>query len=189
MLNSKKLKLNKQLFKHIFFIILFVFCSIHFIVRAKDYNDVKQQSYNIVNGIPTIIDGDSIRVNGLELRLFGMDAPELFQLCGDKNKYYCGKKAKEHLINLIGNKAISCKYRKFDKYHRALALCFLGNNLLNKTMVANGWAVSYYSFKKEEAKARKAKLGIWQSPFEKPQKWRKKHHHAKRPLANPQIAN
>lgn len=189
MLNLKKLKLNKAFFQHFIFCSIFSICCLHLIIKSSAKNITYNTEYKTITGLPHIIDGDSIRVNNLEMRLLGIDAPELFQICGDnsQNKYFCGKKAKEYLINLIGNNPITCKYRKFDKYHRALALCFLNNNLLNQTMVKNGWAVSYYSFKREERQARKQKLGIWQSKFEKPQKWRKEHHRNSRPLANPHI--
>ncbi|MDP3546623.1 MAG: thermonuclease family protein, partial [Phreatobacter sp.] len=34
-----------------------------------------------INGHARIVDGDSLVVAGVEIRLFGIDAPELFQRC------------------------------------------------------------------------------------------------------------
>ena len=184
----KKLKLNKKLLLHIIYFIFFILCCVHLVWRGFAQFHKITLPYKSVTGLPTIIDGDSIRVKGLEMRLLGIDAPELFQLCGTKqNKYFCGKLSKKHLLELVGDSLVTCNYRKFDKYNRALAFFFLDNKLLNLQMVKDGWAVSYYSFKKEERAARKAKLGIWHSKFQKPKDWRKKHHHSNRALANPHI--
>ena len=185
----KKLKLNKNLQLHILVFIVFILCCAHLSLGAFARTNINTPSYKTITGLPTIIDGDSIRVNGLEMRLLGIDAPELFQICGNKqNKYFCGKLAKNHLLELVGGRPITCNYRKFDKYNRALAFCFLGDRLLNLQMIKDGWAVSYYNFRKEERSARKAKLGIWHSEFQKPKDWRKKHHHANgRALANSHI--
>lgn len=187
MWNLKKLKLNNTPFRHIIFFLLILLSALHLVFRFKHYK--LPPAYKIVSSLPHIIDGDSVVVAGIEMRLLGIDAPELFQTCGEWSAVYaCGAKAKQHLLQLIGNKPITCKYNKFDKYHRALAYCYLGDTLLNLQMIKDGWAVSYYSFKKAEAAAKKAKIGIWQSNFMQPKIWRKNHHHDKRPLANPSIS-
>ncbi|MGD2006456.1 MAG: hypothetical protein PVJ90_04390, partial [Pseudomonadales bacterium] len=50
-----------------------------------------------VRGRAQIIDGDSIRVQGVEIRLHGIDAPEGRQLCQDAQgrDYRCGDVARE----------------------------------------------------------------------------------------------
>lgn len=142
----------------------------------------------VLQGLPYLIDGDSIRVSGVEIRLKGIDAPELLQTCGDaEHKYLCGQEAKAHLDRLIANRVIDCNYTKLDIYHRALALCFVGNVLLNKQMIRDGWAVSFYDYTKEQKIARLEKLGLWRAPFELPKYWRRNHKHAERPLANPHL--
>ena len=52
------------------------------------------QATDTLVGIPTVIDGDTIDINGQLIRLHGIDAPESKQFCvsGGK-KYQCGQKA------------------------------------------------------------------------------------------------
>ena len=35
-----------------------------------------------ITGVPRIVDGDSIVINGVKIRLHGIDAPERTQTCG-----------------------------------------------------------------------------------------------------------
>ena len=51
-----------------------------------------------LTGNPHIIDGDSIRIADVEIRLQGIDAPEGKQMCKIKGEEWaCGKAAKETL--------------------------------------------------------------------------------------------
>ena len=40
----------------------------------------------IIIGKAQVIDGDTIKINGKKIRLFGIDAPEMKQICKDKNE-------------------------------------------------------------------------------------------------------
>ena len=50
-------------------------------------------------------DGDSLEVDGVRVRLDGIDAPEFLQTCEDKNgaDYECGQESLQHLQELIAN--------------------------------------------------------------------------------------
>ncbi|AQX28056.1 MULTISPECIES: thermonuclease family protein [unclassified Bartonella] len=130
-----------------------------------------------IKGNVLVIDGDSIKIADVIIRLAGIDAPELNQFCGiKKERYACGFQAKKKLEKLIDNQSVTCHWSKKDKYHRILAICGTKKvNNINAAMVRNGWAISFYSYRKEEQEAKKQKKGIWQSSFQKPQKWRKSH--------------
>ena len=126
-------------------------------------------------GVPVIVDGDSLMLDGEKIRLKGIDAPELDQICGSPEvTYQCGREAKNHLRGLIGTSKVTCQGWQRDKYQRLLGICQAGPRELNRDMVLNGWAVAYGGYRAEEAKARQAKTGIWAGPFEKPQEWRHK---------------
>ncbi|MDN5248920.1 thermonuclease family protein [Bartonella sp. TP] len=160
-----------------------------YLAKNENYKQPAHDTAEItVQGKPYLIDGDSIKVAGLEMRLMGMDAPEFLQKCGSPGQeYFCGQEARKHLAQLINKRNIVCHYKKLDIYHRALALCFAGEILLNRQMVRDGWAVSFYDYKLEEKQARGEKLGIWSGPFELPKYWRRQHKHKDRPLANAQL--
>lgn len=134
-------------------------------------------SKSSIKGHALIIDGDSIMISSVMIRLVGIDAPELQQFCGNKDaRYPCGLEAKKYLEQLIANQPVTCHWHKKDKYSRILATCNTKQiSDINAAMVRNGWALSYHDYPKEEQEARQKKEGIWQSSFQKPKKWRKMH--------------
>ena len=125
-------------------------------------------------GRPVIIDGDSLVLAGVRIRLKGIDAPELGQVCsGPKGAFECGREARAFMRKLVGASQISCEGWQYDKYQRLLAECKAGLKSLNREMAMSGWAVSYGGYAVEEAAARKAKSGLWAGTFDRPQDWRK----------------
>ena len=125
-------------------------------------------------GRPVIIDGDSLVLAGVRLRLKGIDAPELGQVCsGPNGAFECGREARAFMRKLVGASQISCEGWQYDKYQRLLAECKAGLKSLNREMAMSGWAVSYGGYAVEEAAARKAKSGLWAGTFDRPQDWRK----------------
>ncbi len=143
---------------------------------------------NEISGLAKVVDGDTIKINGKKIRLFGIDAPEKNQICKknwfsfnfltlDKD-YFCGKVTTKKLKKFILNKKIKCVGNRLDKYNRLIAICYKENKDINLWLVRNGLAVSYkkystkYSFQEKQAK--KEKIGLWQGKFDMPWQWRKK---------------
>ena len=62
-----------------------------------------QGQENFISGTAKVIDGDSIKIRNHRIRLLGIDAPELKQLCKDQNNktYACGKASKIFLKSFI----------------------------------------------------------------------------------------
>lgn len=121
-----------------------------------------------VAGVAQVVDGDTIGIGEVRVRLEGIDAPETAQTCQRKwvGWWACGTAATAHLAKLIGDRPVSCSPRGLDKYGRTLAVCFVDGRDLNALMVRQGyaWAFVKYSssYVKEEALARAEGLGIWQ---------------------------
>ncbi len=169
-------KLNLNLFKYTIFLFLF-FCN--FAV-----SEIKFISSDVKKVI--ITDGDSIKIGKQKIRLFGIDSPELKQICYDKSgiPYPCGieaKKCLETIINKSNKKYIYCYYSERDKYNRILGECFLGENSktnVNETMVYLGYAVAYLRYSKKylnaQESAKSISNGLWAGTFEMPEEWRKK---------------
>ena len=143
-----------------------------------------------INGVPKIIDGDTVHINTKKIRREGLDAPEIKQQCKkpflkvstiidlEFNKNYsCGVIAKKKLIDKIGSSKIKCISSSKDRYERFLATCYMGKINLNKWMVRNGYALVYKKYSKDyvrdEEYAKKNKLGVWEGSFIMPEKWRK----------------
>lgn len=124
-----------------------------------------------------VIDGDSLIVDGKEIRLSGIDAPEYHQTCFDKDKklYPCGKKAMRALQKLAGDDT-KCRFVVKDKYKRYVSVCYSRGVNINQKMVEQGWAVAYsrytHDYDAAEKHAKQAKKGVWQGRFLKPELFR-----------------
>jgi endonuclease YncB( thermonuclease family) len=133
-------------------------------------------------GIASVIDGDTIEIHDRRIRLFGIDAPESSQLCVRPTGecWRCGQQASFAFADRVGRAAVTCQPRALDRYNRVVAVCFKGNEDLNRWMVANGWAVAFrrYSldFVASETSARRNQINIWSGEFDMPWDWRARHH-------------
>ena len=132
---------------------------------------------------PEIIDGDGFFIKNKEIRLHGIDAPELSQTCTkpDGKKWDCGEQSKQVLANLLRGKKVSCRVRTVDTFKRLIATCDITHNNrtveVNKYMVAKGWAFAYTQYSKkyvrDEITAKRAKIGIWNGKCLPPWQWRR----------------
>lgn len=126
----------------------------------------------IISGRAQVIDGDTIAIGDVRIRLEGIDAPEASQQCNSQNigKWSCGARATRELSALIGEREVECVSTGLDGYGRVLAICRVGRTELNAEMVRRGlaWAFVRYSRRlvEVEAEARKQRLGLWESENE-----------------------
>lgn len=129
-------------------------------------------------GVASVIDGDSLTIGQTKIRLWGIDAVELYQTCQRNETFWdCGKAAKQALIDTINGQPLACHQKDIDRYGRSVAECFAGEINLNAWMVRYGWALAYRRYTrqyiKDEKAAKAEQLGIWQSQFTEPWKWRR----------------
>ena len=127
-------------------------------------------------GAVRVADGDSLVLGGVRVRLAGIDAPERNQLCGAPGRRWpCGRRAALALRRLTGHGMVRCRISGQDRYGRQLGHCRAGKTDLNRTMVAQGWAVAYGDYRQEQRAARRARRGLWSGPFVAPRAWRVRH--------------
>ncbi len=126
-----------------------------------------------------VIDGDSLIVDGREVRLHGMDAVELHQTCRepDGREWPCGRLARAHLRKLVRGRSLTCRTVDEDRYGRIVARCVTDGGLdVAERMVRDGWAVAYMRhsplYVAAERDAREARRGIWAGRFTPPEEWR-----------------
>ncbi|HWR98044.1 MAG TPA: thermonuclease family protein [Candidatus Methanoperedens sp.] len=124
-------------------------------------------------------DGDSIVVRvgrrQVEVRLDGVDAPELAQTYGIK--------AKKCTSELVFGRPVRLDGKGKDKYDRTLAEVFLPDGRsLNRELVSAGcaWWFRRHSadpdLEKREREARAARRGLWADPAPQPPwEWREAH--------------
>lgn len=117
----------------------------------------------------TVLDGDTLKLNGQSVRLHGIDAPESGQLCKTKSggNWACGKAATEHLQKLVRGKRVQCTHREYDQYGRSIGVCHANGVELNAAMVEAGLAWSFRRFSSDynrlERQIKKTGKGIWQA--------------------------
>lgn len=131
-----------------------------------------------VKGRASVIDGDTLEVQGKRIRLWGIDAPESAQVCKDANggDWRCGKAVASALDEHLRGKVVSCSQKDLDRYGRMVAVCRVGRNDLNGWLVSNGLAVAYknnHTYLRREIVARSAKRGIHAGKFVMPWDWRR----------------
>jgi endonuclease YncB( thermonuclease family) len=133
-----------------------------------------------LGGPARIVDGDTLEIAGQRVRLLGVDAPELDQLCQRAgHEYHCGEIARATLWDLIGGLDVSCAPEGASPAPHGviLATCSAGGISLNEGMVRSGWALAdpqsaadrYLAI---QADAEQARRGLWRGEFEPPWQWR-----------------
>ena len=130
------------------------------------------------SGRATVIDGDTLDVAGVRVRLWGIDAPESRQTClWAEVTYPCGQLATQHLRALVGGQEVTCAPRTRDRYGRTVALCRVEALDLGAAMVRDGWALAFVRYAADylglEGEARAARRGLWQGTFVAPWEWRR----------------
>lgn len=131
-----------------------------------------------ITGPAKVVDGDTLRIDGIRVRLHGIDAPESRQVCGPSGENWaCGHMATLRLQEMTDGQSVTCKGSKQDRYGRKIAVCYVGDVDLNARMVRSGWALAYRRYAKdyvgEEEQARAENRGVWRGPFDEPWSWRR----------------
>lgn len=121
-----------------------------------------------------VTDGDTITLNGEKIRLEGIDAPELAQLClsASGKQYECGKLSAKALAGFLSSGPVTCKGGSIDAYGRRLATCYSGSLNVNAAMVESGQAFAFLRYSStyaaEEDRARANKAGLFAGKAEAP---------------------
>jgi len=138
-----------------------------------------QEIHFMIKDQVSAIDGDTLKSANAEVRLYGVDAPELYQTCTDADgkAWDCGRAAQAKLKALVARRAVDCEPKSRDKFDRTVAVCYtsavpdLGEALVREGLAVNfGDAPGTYSAAEAEAQA--AKRGVWRGSFDKPFDWR-----------------
>lgn len=136
----------------------------------------------VVVGVASVIDGDTIEIHGIRIRLNGIDAPEARQLCADEHgeAYRCGAAAAFHLDDILRRSSPArCVIVARDRYRRVVAECSLADGTqIAPLMVAEGHALDWprysrgrYAAHQDQAKA--SRTGMWRGTFQPPWEFRR----------------
>lgn len=133
-------------------------------------------------GRASVIDADTIEVQGERVRLNGIDAPEGRQHCydADGREYRCGQVAAAALdAFLASSRPITCDFVERDRYGRFVGVCRRSDGSdVQLWLVENGHALDWprYSggrYASHQLAAQREGRGVWQGRFVAPWDWRR----------------
>ncbi len=140
--------------------------------------EINPTDFPVIYGEAKVINGDTLKINGKYLRLYGIDAPETNQTCanGQGRAYRCGQVAGDWLRSWINGYTLECRIMQQDNHGNMVGTCALGQYDLGAALVNAGWAVAYLKYTDiyypYEEEARLQRRGLWEGKFYMPWDWR-----------------
>ena len=103
-----------------------------------------------------VIDGDTIEINGMPIRILSIDTPETWKpRCA--NEYRLGLRAKARMQQLVDSGDVTYKVAGFDRFGRILADVFAGKLDVGETLLNEGYALPYVAGPVAKAQ----RLNVW----------------------------
>jgi len=143
--------------------------------------DINPFDYPAISGYAKVVTGSTLYVNGLNVKMYGIDAPDISQTCADSHGrgYYCGREARSWLQDWLNNRDVTCHILGKVENGWATGTCFVENNKFDvaAVVVNAGWAVAFTQntdvYVEYERQAKANRRGLWAGTFYKPWDWRK----------------
>ncbi len=88
----------------------------------------------VLEGRARAIDGDTLEIAGLRVRMKGIAAPE--------RREPGGREATEALAHFIADRPVRCELTSEHTHQRAVGYCFVGAMDLGREMVAGGYVLT-----------------------------------------------
>lgn len=135
-------------------LITFALCG----AKSSDEPNKPKASEPISLPLTRVIDGDTFIAGNLNVRLWGIDAPE-------KNEAHF-LASKLYLSVLLERAPFSCHFKHKDRYQRYVMICYSMGEDISSLLVQQGLAKDYsrYSggfYKEDENSAKLNRYGIW----------------------------
>lgn len=153
--------------------------NILFLIKEEAFQKPQLATTSHLVGQASVIDGDTLEMDGQRIRLWGIDAPEIEQICQQASKQVkCGQISAFILADFLRQRTLSCLQKDIDHYGRIVALCKVNEIDLGQWQIEQGQALSYRKYSGDfynlaEDQAREAKRGLWASSFIAPWLYRK----------------
>jgi endonuclease YncB( thermonuclease family) len=130
-------------------------------------------------GRATVVAGDLLKVDGITVRLSGIDAPEREQRCGrDNNRWRCAEAAQSALLKVVSGRPVRCRLIGNDRAGHPLGYCSIDSVDINADLVRQGYVFAeggtYSRYAAQERDARAAKAGMWIGDTQRPAEFRAK---------------
>lgn len=107
----------------------------------------------------TVSDGDTLVYDGRPVELWGIIAPARSETCttSGNEKWPCGERAFEALSQAASDETFACEEKE-----QGFVLCRAGGLDVAALMVKEGLARARQGYHDVEARAREAKVGLWE---------------------------
>ena len=133
-----------------------------------------------LSGTAVVISGDTVEVQGQAVRLYGVTAPAMDQLCvSTRAQWRCGMVARLKLDQNIGDSLVVCREQGVGRHGRMLGRCRIDDGRdtdLNSWLVTSGWAFASgahgQTYKAAEEQAASSGAGLWRDGFVPSDDWR-----------------
>lgn len=89
-----------------------------------------------------LVDGDTIKIDGITIRLLDIDTPETWKPRCDR-EYVLGLDAKQRLRQLLDSGPVSYEPNGIDRYGRVLAHVYVGSTDVSAVLLSEGFALPY----------------------------------------------
>jgi endonuclease YncB( thermonuclease family) len=132
-----------------------------------------------VIGHASVVDGDTLMIHGISIRLWGVDAPKAGQLCRgeDGDQYRCSIEAANKPGTFIALRQVNCSPINLDRYGRTVATCSVDGADLGEWLVRNGLALDLPQYSRgkyglAQHEAEQGGRGIWKGSHVEPSLYR-----------------
>ena len=131
-----------------------------------------------IRGTIRVIDGDTIEVADVTVRLHGIDAPEVDQMCETRTgqPFPCGVFVSEQVHARYDGKRTNCTVVTTDRYGRYVAKCMVNGRDIGEDIVLEGWAEAYRRYSMDydlaEKSAQVRGVGLWAGSMQSPAEFR-----------------
>lgn len=152
---------------------------VFFLILAVGILSVSLALASSPNGQIRVIDGDTIDVGGVRVRLHGIDAPEASQTCENDQGvvWNCGAWVSRQVRAQFQGKQARCEALDTDRYNRIVARCSVAGQDMGTALVAQGLAFAYRRYSMEydliEKQAAAADRGLWTMQVQEPAAFRR----------------
>ncbi len=161
--------------------IFFAALGVAILLGLRKRRKLAAEIEHLTGRVDRVIDGDTIVVRGMKIRLAGIDAPEMGQQTSSNGFFSlttdAGRSARVILSDLIKGQTVDVEISGLDHYGRAVGSIRLNGRDVNLEMIRLGYAVAASNPSREyraaERKARSTKSGLWSvGGFERPAAYR-----------------
>ena len=146
-------------------------------VARAEVETVATSDGNRLEGLGRVIDGDTLDVGTVRVRLHGIDAFERNQMCDrTQGPWACGAAATRALKASSEGRPLVCRVLDTDRYGRKVSRCERDGVDIARALVADGLALAYRRYSQDyvadEMSAQSRSVGAWEGGFDRPEQWR-----------------